>query len=234
VAEDNAVNRQLALALLAKLGQQADVVENGREAVEAVERGAYDVVLMDVQMPELDGLEATRRIRERLGSEGPAIIAMTANAMEGDREECLAAGMDDYLSKPIRPEELERALAGCRPRRAGATVDRATLDRLVASLGGGDEGRAAVASLIDAFLDDGAAQVATLRGAFDRGDADGAHRAAHTLKSNGATFGAHSFSELCRELETLGRQGELEGAGELLRQAEQEWERVRADLDAAR
>ena len=234
VAEDNAVNRQLALALLAKLGQQADVVENGREAVEAVEREAYDVVLMDVQMPELDGLEATRQIRERLGSDGPRIIAMTANAMEGDREECLAAGMDDYLSKPIRPEELERALALSRPPRADPTLDRGTLDQLVASLGGGDEGREAVAELIQAFLDDGAAQMATLRAAIERGDAEEAHRAAHTLKSNGATFGAQSFSELCRELETLGREGQLEGAGPLLSRAEEEWERVRDDLGAAR
>jgi PAS domain S-box-containing protein len=232
VAEDNAVNRQLALALLAKLGQQADVVENGREAVEAVEREAYDVVLMDVQMPELDGLEATRQIRERLGSDGPRIIAMTANAMEGDREECLAAGMDDYLSKPIRPEELERALALSRPPRADPTLDRGTLDQLVASLGGGDEGREAVAELIQAFLEDGAAQMATLRDAVERGDAEEAHRAAHTLKSNGATFGAQSFAELCRELETLGREGRLESAGPLVRQAEEEWERVRASLGA--
>jgi HPt (histidine-containing phosphotransfer) domain-containing protein len=155
---------------------------------------------------------------------------MTANAMEGDREECLAAGMDDYLSKPIRPEELERALALSRPRRADATVERGTLDQLVSSLGGGDEGPAAVAGLIDAFLEDGAAQMATLRSAVERGDAEEAHRAAHTLKSNGATFGAQSFSELCRELETLGREGQLEGAGPLLGQAEEEWERVRASL----
>jgi PAS domain S-box-containing protein len=234
VAEDNAVNRQLALAMLSKLGQPADVVENGREALEALEREAYDVVLMDVQMPELDGLEATRQIRDQFGSDGPTIIAMTANAMEGDREECLAAGMDDYLSKPIRPKELERALARCRPRRAGATLDRETLAQLVTSLGGGDEGREAVASLIDAFLDDGAAQMATLRAAVERGDADEAHRAAHTLKSNAATFGARSFSELCRELEALGRQGQLEAARPLLRQAENEWERVRSGLAAAR
>jgi PAS domain S-box-containing protein len=234
VAEDNAVNRQLALALLGKLGQQADVVENGREALEALERVPYDVVLMDVQMPELDGLEATRRIRDRFGSAGPTIIAMTANAMEGDREKCLAAGMDDYLAKPIRPEELAGALAGCRPRQGGGAVDLETLDRLVSSLGGGDEGREAVAELVDAFLDDGAAQMATLRAAVERGDAEEALRAAHTLKANGATFGAQPFSELCRELEALGRSGQLDAADALVEQAEEEWGRVRDSLDSAR
>jgi PAS domain S-box-containing protein len=234
VAEDNAVNRQLALALLSKLGQQADVVENGREALEALERVPYDVVLMDVQMPELDGLEATRRIRDRFGSAGPTIIAMTANAMEGDREKCLAAGMDDYLAKPIRPEELAGALARCRPRQGGGAVDLETLDRLVSSLGGGDEGREAVAELVDAFLDDGAAQMKTLRAAVERDDAEEALRAAHTLKSNGATFGAQPFAELCRELEALGRSGELDTADALVEQAEEEWGRVRESLGAAR
>ncbi len=233
VAEDNAVNRQLALALLGRLGQQADVVENGREALEALEREPYDVVLMDVQMPELDGLEATRRIRDRFGPDGPTIIAMTANAMEGDREKCLAAGMDDYLSKPIRPDDLERALARCRPRGAHEALDHETLDRLASSLGGGDAGREAVAELVDAFLDDGAVQMATLRGAVERGDSEEAHRAAHTLKSNGATFGAQPFSELCRELEALGRRGELEPAPALVERAEEEWGRVREALGAA-
>ena len=234
VAEDNAVNRQLALALLGKLGYQADVVENGQEAVDALEREAYDVVLMDVQMPELDGLEATRRIRERFGSQdGPTIIAMTANAMEGDREECLAAGMDDYLCKPIRVDELSRALARCRPQREGEPLERAALDRLASSLGGGDEGRQAVAELLDTFLEDAAALMETLRGAVERRDAEELRRAAHTLKSNGATFGARSFSVLCRELETLGRQGELEAAPALLERAEAEWRRVREALGAA-
>src|SRR4051795_11099804 len=173
VAEDNAVNRQLALALLRRLGYDADVVENGREVLDALERERYDVVLMDVQMPELDGLEATRQIRERRGSsDAPRIIAMTANAMDGDRDECLAAGVDDYLSKPIRPEELSRALARCRPARADAALDDAALGKLVSSLGGGDEGREAVRELVEMFLDDAAAQMATLHSAVERGDAE--------------------------------------------------------------
>jgi signal transduction histidine kinase/ActR/RegA family two-component response regulator len=120
LAEDNAMNQKLALRLLQNAGFSADVAANGREAVEAVARGTYDVILMDVQMPELDGLEATRRIRAAEPAVRPWIIAMTANAMEGDRDACLAAGMDDYVSKPIRPDALAAALAQVAP---GATAD---------------------------------------------------------------------------------------------------------------
>ena len=106
------MNQKLALRLLERMGYAADIAGNGLEAISALERKHYDVVLMDVQMPELDGLEATRRIVARWGpGERPTIVAMTANAMDGDREMCLAAGMDDYLSKPIRTGELAAALS---------------------------------------------------------------------------------------------------------------------------
>jgi CheY-like chemotaxis protein len=121
LAEDNAVNQKLAIRLLERLGYRADLAENGLEVLEALERQPYDVVLMDVQMPELDGLDATRRIRERWSEgERPRIIAMTANAMQEDREACLAAGMDDYVAKPIRPDELAEALGRARPVDAAA------------------------------------------------------------------------------------------------------------------
>jgi signal transduction histidine kinase/CheY-like chemotaxis protein len=110
LAEDNPVNQKLALRLLERMGYHAELAQNGLEAISAVEASRFDVILMDVQMPELDGLEATRRIRRRWGADGPRIVAMTANAMEGDREACLEAGMDDYISKPIRPEALAEAL----------------------------------------------------------------------------------------------------------------------------
>ena len=110
LAEDNPVNRKLALRLLERMGYAADVAGNGLEAIEALETKPYDLVLMDVQMPELDGLEATRRIRAKWPGAGPRIVAMTANALSEDREACFAAGMDDYLSKPIRVEELAAAL----------------------------------------------------------------------------------------------------------------------------
>jgi len=110
LAEDNAVNQKLALRFLEQMGYRADVASNGLEAVESIERQKYDVILMDVQMPEMDGLDATREIRKLVNAAQPHIIAMTANAMEGDRELCLAAGMNDYISKPIRVNELVEAL----------------------------------------------------------------------------------------------------------------------------
>ena len=133
LAEDNAVNQKLALRLLSQMSYGAEVAGDGQQAIDALEGGDYDVVLMDVQMPELDGLEATRRIRARWPDRPLKIVAMTANAMAGDREACLAAGMDDYLSKPIRAAELTAALervpsaadngAGQRPRKAKAGSD---------------------------------------------------------------------------------------------------------------
>jgi GAF domain-containing protein/CheY-like chemotaxis protein/tetratricopeptide (TPR) repeat protein len=110
LAEDNAVNQKLALRILEQMGYRADVASNGIEAVESIERQVYDVILMDVQMPDMDGLDATRNIRRLTNVTQPHIIAMTANAMEGDREMCLAAGMDDYISKPVRVHELVEAL----------------------------------------------------------------------------------------------------------------------------
>jgi signal transduction histidine kinase/DNA-binding response OmpR family regulator len=116
LAEDNVVNQKLALRLLQQMGYRADLAANGIEALEAVERQTYDLILMDVQMPEMDGLAATRQIVQRWGGDRPRIVAMTANAMQGDREACLAAGMDDYLTKPIRVDALSQALRSVQAR----------------------------------------------------------------------------------------------------------------------
>jgi len=115
LAEDNAVNQKLALRLLERMGYSADVAGDGQQAIDALAAKAYDVVLMDVQMPELDGLEASRRIRRQWPDRAIRIIAMTANAMAEDRDACLAAGMDDYVSKPIRVEALVGALEKATP-----------------------------------------------------------------------------------------------------------------------
>jgi len=121
LAEDNTVNQKVALMMLQKLGYRADVAGNGYEALQAVKRQDYDIVLMDVQMPEMDGLEAARHIVARTTPAGrPWLIALTANAMQGDRERCFAAGMDDYISKPVKVDELAAALERAKPRGGGA------------------------------------------------------------------------------------------------------------------
>ena len=119
LAEDNAVNQKLALRILQQLGYRADLASNGLEAVESVDRQVYDVVLMDVQMPGMDGLEASRRIVDAAPTDRPRIVAMTANAMPGDREMCLAAGMDDYIAKPIDAASLVQALRAVTKREVG-------------------------------------------------------------------------------------------------------------------
>jgi CheY-like chemotaxis protein/HPt (histidine-containing phosphotransfer) domain-containing protein len=237
LAEDNAVNQKVALRLLDQLGYHADVVSNGLEALDALERQPYDVVLMDVQMPELDGLGATRRIRARWSAdERPRIIAMTANAMPEDREACFAAGMDDYVPKPIRPEELTDALGRVRgpavaqDRAAnGATLEAGAVDGL-RELGGEEF----LAEVIDTFLDDAPALVAMLGMSRERGDAEELRRTAHSLKSNGQTFGAKEFSELCRELEERAKRGELEGASELVNRIDREYVALERTLLALR
>src|SRR5207244_975539 len=185
LAEDNPMNQKVALRLLERLGYTATVAGNGLEALAALERQPYDVVLMDVQMPELDGLDATRRIRERWPAEtGPRIVAMTANALPEDREACFAAGMDDYVAKPIRTEELARALKRV-PRIATPEGDaqNADVDLDAAAIRnlrdlGGDE---FLAEVVDAFLADAPELMATLRRSLDDGNAEELRRAAHTL-----------------------------------------------------
>jgi CheY-like chemotaxis protein/HPt (histidine-containing phosphotransfer) domain-containing protein len=218
LAEDNAVNQTVALRLLERLGYGADVVSNGLEAIEAIEQRRYDVVLMDVQMPELDGLDASRRICARWpAGERPRIVAMTANALPEDREACFEAGMDDYVAKPIRPDALAEALKRVKPaaRDAGVHVDGAALESL-REVGGDDF----VAEVIDAFLADAPMLLETARRALAESDGPELRRAAHTLKSNGATLGAAEFTELCRELEQQAKEDRLADAPNLVGRVE--------------
>jgi PAS domain S-box-containing protein len=236
LAEDNAMNQKVALRLLEQLGYRADVASNGREAIEALERQPYDVVLMDVQMPELDGLDATRQICERWPEESrPHIVAMTANALPEDREACFAAGMNDYVAKPIRAEELVAALKRAKPLPGGdAAVEYVSLDdAALKSLRdlGGDE---FLGEVIDAFLADAPELIATLRRSLDEASSEELRRAAHTLKSNGATLGADQFADLCRNLEQQAKSGELDGASELVDRIEQEYPPLEEALSALR
>jgi CheY-like chemotaxis protein len=218
---------------------------------------------MDVQMPTMDGLEATRRIHQRWPEgQGPHVIAATANAMQEEREACLAAGMDDYLSKPIRLEELATALSRCRPhviprppapaRESGVGAQApppaepeppgqplvagmlhpAALERLMQTIG--DDNPDLLVALINTFLSDVPRLVDGARRGLQQGQADEVRRAAHTLKSNGATFGATGFSELSRQLESLAGSGTLEGTADLIARIDAEYDRVRIALETVR
>jgi CheY-like chemotaxis protein len=236
VVEDNAVNQQLALLLLQKVGYRADVAANGVEALEALQRQRYDVVLMDVEMPEMDGLEATRQIR-RMAAVGPRprIIAVTAKALQGERELCLQAGMDDYLTKPIRLHELIEALLRGGPSTdvpAAPAVDPDVLRRFITSLG--TRGRESAVSLIDTFLDHGPAQLASLRQALEQHETDEARREAHTLKSNAAAFGATALEAMCRELESAAEADALHRGADLVPRITSELERVTRELERIR
>jgi GAF domain-containing protein/CheY-like chemotaxis protein/HPt (histidine-containing phosphotransfer) domain-containing protein len=241
LAEDNVVNQKLAIRLLEKLGYRADIVANGLEALEALERQTYDLLLSDVQMPEMDGLEATRQILERWPEgERPWIIAMTAEAMSGDRERCLEAGMNDYVAKPIRVDELVAAIKRTPRRGSGDTghvtdaptdgpIDESVLARLADGTGGDAD---FVSELIEQFVVDTPALVAAARAGIDGGDAEGVRRAAHTLKSNAATFGAHELAGRSRELEDAAKRGTLDEASAQVDAMARELETVREALPA--
>lgn len=231
LAEDNITNQQVALGILKKLGLKADAVANGREAIEALKTLPYDLVLMDVQMPEMDGLEATRQIRNLQSSRIPnrniPIIAMTAHAMQGDRDKCLEAGMNDHVTKPVSPRALAQALEKWLPREAsgfrsqysgfrihedlspstqheGVIFDRVgMLERVM-----GDEELAA--EIIEAFLTDMPRQIKGLREYLEAGDAAGAERQAHTIKGTSANMGGEALRALAFELEEAAKAGNLE------------------------
>jgi CheY-like chemotaxis protein len=221
------MNQKVALRLLERLGYTADVAANGLEALAALERRPYDVVLMDVQMPELDGLDASRRICEQWPPERrPHIVAMTANALPEDREACFAAGMNDYVAKPIRADELAAALKRARPLRDGDAGMEATDVNLDADalqnlrdLGGDDF----LGEVVDVFLTDAPELIVTLRRSLEHRDGEELRRAAHTLKSNSATLGAEAFAELCRTVEQQAKTGHLDGLSELVDRIEQEY-----------
>jgi CheY-like chemotaxis protein/HPt (histidine-containing phosphotransfer) domain-containing protein len=253
LAEDNTVNQKLALRLLERMGYRADVAANGLEVLEAVRRQRYDVILMDVQMPEMDGLEATRAIHQSVDAEQrPRIIAMTANAMQGDREECLAVGMDDYLTKPIQVQALQQALE-----RAGEWVRRRTTPlQAPHSLSepvsppldneGQDEAMPALdpvvlaelrqfqgegepdimQELAAAFTIETPRLLEAMRRAVTEKQPESLRRAAHNLKGSSSNLGAHTLAALSAELEAIGKQGIVEGAAELITRVEREYLRV--------
>jgi CheY-like chemotaxis protein len=234
--------------MLKRLGYQADVAGNGVEALQALERQTYDLVLMDVQMPEMDGLECSQQILKRYEGSRPRIVALTANATQQDADQCRAAGMDDFLSKPVRVAELCRCLerwgqehraaeqhpVAPPPTNGEATpvssedasrlLDMTILAELRQLEQDGEQGL--LRELLEVFQVQAPEEVARLRAAVQAGDTGAFKSVAHRLKGTAATVGARAVALRCRELEVLGRSGSLKGALELLQQLEEEYQRT--------
>jgi signal transduction histidine kinase/CheY-like chemotaxis protein/HPt (histidine-containing phosphotransfer) domain-containing protein len=256
LAEDHPVNQDVAAQMLRMLACEVDVVEDGKAALEALASRSYDIVLMDCNMPVMDGFEATGELRLReQGEGGPRIpvVALTANALQGDRERCLAAGMDDYLSKPFTATDLLAILERWLPERAEggkgvsapplAPVSDSSDSALQGDYGTGDppldpsvlEGIRAMDTdgsggflrqLTDKYLANSSADLDRLASGVRSGDAEDLRKTAHRLKSASANLGAMILASICKELETAGRSGHLDGAERLLAAIRSEYERV--------
>jgi two-component system, sensor histidine kinase and response regulator len=247
LAEDNPTNQKVARVVLEKFGFRVDVASDGLEAVEALSHIPYDLVLMDCQMPEMDGFEATRLIRGSARCLNPRvpIVAMTANAMRGDRERCIEAGMDDYIAKPVQPRELaeliDRLLSHAPEEGSSgdASSDRSPsgipvnvevfregelLERLM-------DDRELAREVVAGFLEDLPRQSEKLRDFIDARDAAGARRQAHTIKGAAGNVGAPAIRALAVELEEMGKEGRFEEVLKTLPLLDTEFERLRSELE---
>jgi len=251
LAEDNVVNQRVAVKMLETLGCLVDVAPDGERAVAALEASTYDLVIMDCQMPVMDGFEATRTIRATEGAtRRTPIIAMTANAMAGDRERCIEAGMDGYLTKPVRQDELAAAISRWLPSRSGevgraerhvahpsaaqtADASRQLIDvehlRGLREVGGPSPA-AFMTDLVAAFATEGADELARIRAAVAAGDAPALVQAAHRLKGSALNLGCPALAETAGELESLGRAGDAAAGDRLMDQLVGEFEETMALL----
>jgi HPt (histidine-containing phosphotransfer) domain-containing protein/DNA-binding NarL/FixJ family response regulator len=255
LAEDNVTNQKVALSLLKRIGYSADVVENGAKAVQALARQFYDVILMDIQMPEMDGLEATKYIREHweTPAKSPYIIAVTAHAIPGYRDLCLEAGMNDYITKPVRQEELKAALTRSyrsinlqADKDTNHSNDKATekpdlisandsslkiqiLSTLHELVGGYEP---IIKDLIQTYLDSSATLISELQAAIVHQNPTQLEHSAHSLKSSSASLGANVLSDLCRQLEQQGRVGEMSNAQQKVQRVLSEYALVSQALNS--
>jgi len=258
LAEDNPINREVTVGMLEELGHRVEVADNGREAAEAVKTEIYNLIFMDCHMPEMDGFDATQAIRQYQEALAPPlripIVALTANAMVGDRERCLAVGMDDYLSKPFTLQQLEVVIQRWLPAslsiapsssggiRQGISVPSAShhsVRSVVLELQALDDIRSLqrigqpdfLARLIEKYVASSKEYVATIRRAVASGDVTALWQAAHALKSSSGMMGASTLAELCRQLEMLGRAAVLDRVPEVLSQLEASYQTVCSALE---
>ena len=246
LADDNPINQKVGLSVLAKLGYRADVANNGLEVVQALEQKVYDVLFLDVQMPEMDGLECARQLNHRwTRDKRPVVIAMTGNALMGDREKCLAAGMDDYISKPVRIAELQAALERWGPtkahkfdtsmlRRKSVTASEILDTSILAELRDipPTEGVTMLRELIEMFLDSAPARIGQIEQHVGEPIKLAFH--AHALKSMSLNLGCKRIVNLSGQLEDLGRAGTVQDALPLVRELEAAFTETKIELDKLR
>ena len=247
LAEDNPVNQKFALRTLEKLGYKADLAENGLEVLKALEKKPYDLILMDIQMPEMDGVETTIIIRSRVAEEvRPQIVALTAHAMPGDREKYLSLGLDDYISKPIKLEELIRVLKSCKPKKGKAIAGLSnpegggeeavqapsiSLADLKDTLGFGEaEEDGFVFELVEVYIKETKTLLAELPEAVKNGDIKTVCRIVHTLKSSSQTIGINKLSELADEIYQNADQYSPSELIKITNELKSQTEKVLADL----
>jgi CheY-like chemotaxis protein len=239
LAEDNPVNQKLATRLLEKRGHCVVVAANGKEALTALDATSYDLVLMDVQMPEMDGIEATTELRRRetINGRHQLVFAMTALAMKGDRERCIHAGMDGYLTKPIRQQQLDRILESCELHQRGPKIvsmhfndsdNPVNVGELLQRIGAD---QSFLAELVEIFRNDYPRQLKLVREALVRQDSPGVEKACHALKGAVSNLAATRASEITRGLEIAARSGNLAHTDSTLHQLETELSRVVAQLE---
>jgi signal transduction histidine kinase/CheY-like chemotaxis protein/HPt (histidine-containing phosphotransfer) domain-containing protein len=262
IAEDLVVNQKLLHLMLAKFGYRADTAANGREVLKAMDRQPYDLILMDVQMPEMDGLEASQKLRRDLpASRQPRIVALTANALREDQEACAAAGMDDYLAKPIHPVSLRTALTRAgewarTQRQSGSNPEESIVPApsplpsapnppstprpeaapvidpvMLAELRSMND---ILPELIDLFKSDVGVRLEALHQAVEDGDAEQMRQLAHGIRGAAGNMGGRTLAEICGQMEALGRAGTVEGAAALLPDIRSHYEQLRTALENER
>ncbi len=252
LVDDNAINLKVASRMLLRMGYEVDQAENGLQAVEAQTRTGYDLIFMDIQMPEMDGVTATKTIIKNFSpEERPRIVAVTAHAMKGDRERYLEAGMDGYISKPVRVEKLiaaiqetpcktpvaMAALAGIEDANTAAAesaapaaaaaelpVDIAMFGEMLGMEP--EDAEEMLPELVELFLDDSAEQLASIETAVNSGDLDLLRNAAHKMKGGSASVAAVPLSKVCGKLEKMAIEGSLDGAPEQVTEAKAEFTRL--------